>query len=69
MLFRKDIEPCCAYCIHGTAMSDSEIACIKKGVVSSGGYCKKFSYDPLKRTPASYALPDSGKFSDSDFEL
>ena len=69
MLFRKDIEPSCAYCAHGVSMSETEIACMKKGVVSSGGYCRKFVYDPLKRVPAKVSLPDASKYSSKDFEL
>ena len=69
MLFRKDIEPCCVYCAHGVSMSSTEVACIKCGVVSSGGYCKKFSYDPLKRVPARVTVPNSSAFSEDDFKL
>ena len=33
--FRKDIEPRCAYCANGSALSESEVACSRRGVVDS----------------------------------
>ena len=51
MLFKKDIEPRCAYCAHGTQLEGDSILCKKKGVVHSGGHCRSFRYDPLLRVP------------------
>jgi len=51
MLFRKDIEPCCAYCKHGAQMSFDKVACLKRGIVPLYGACRRFIYDPLKRDP------------------
>jgi len=51
MLFRKDMEPCCAYCKHGTQINLDKVACVKRGVVSLHGACRKFTYDPIKRIP------------------
>ena len=51
MLFRKDIEACCAYCKHGSQVSVDRVACVKRGVVPLYGACRKFSYAPLKRQP------------------
>lgn len=31
--FRKDIEPRCAYCAHGSAVNEREVACSRRGVV------------------------------------
>ena len=31
--FRKDIEPRCAYCAHGSAVNECEVACSRRGVV------------------------------------
>ena len=42
--FRKDIEPRCAYCAHGSTISDRE-------VVDSADSCRHFRYDPLRRVP------------------
>ena len=69
MLFDKKIEPSCSYCVFGSKISDTEVICLKKGVVSSGYYCKKFSYDPLLRKPAPPVMIDTSEFSQSDFEL
>ena len=51
MLFRKDIEPCCAYCQHGLPINLYKVGCLKHGVVPYYGQCRKFIYDPLKREP------------------
>ena len=69
MLFNKKIEPCCSYCKHGSRISAEEVVCIKKGIVSSGGYCRKFTYDPLKREPAKPAMLKTGNLSKEDFML
>lgn len=69
MLFRKDIEPLCCYCQHGKELNEDQISCPKKGVVSPGYHCRRFSYDPLKRTPPQQAVPDFSKFKDEDFVL
>ena len=49
MLFKKEIEPRCAYCARGTQLEEHTILCKKKGVVEAGGHCRSFQYDPLKR--------------------
>lgn len=69
MLFNKDIEPSCSYCKFGNKISAEEVACIKKGVVSSGYFCRKFKYDPLRREPPIYKLIDTDNLSEEDFEL
>ena len=51
MLFRKNIEPRCAYCAHAGRIDDNEVACPRKGIVPAGGSCRRFKYDPLKRIP------------------
>ena len=69
MLFDKNIEPSCSYCIHGAKISDTEVICVKKGVVSSGSYCRKFSYDPISRAPSRPVLIDTSEFSEDDFKI
>ena len=34
MLFRKDIDPRCAYCARGSRISDDKVACVKRGIVA-----------------------------------
>ncbi|MBR5516085.1 MAG: hypothetical protein IKU52_07775 [Clostridia bacterium] len=47
-----EITKVCAYCELAECMNDKEkMLCSVKGVVSSGYKCKKFLYDPLKRSP------------------
>ena len=51
MLFRKSIEPACAYCTHGYAGEDDSVICTKKGIMQPWQRCRSFNYDPLKRQP------------------
>ena len=69
MLFDKRIDPCCSYCRHGCRISETEVACLKRGIVSSGGMCSKFRYDPLKREPPHPMLLRTDKYSREDFSL
>ena len=69
MLFRKDIEPRCAYCAKGTQLDEGRIACLKKGVMAPGDHCSAFVYDPLKRVPAPPASVDFSHLKEEDFVL
>ena len=48
---------------------EKEVACLKRGIVSSGGSCRKFKYDPLKRKPPMPAVLDTSVYEQKDFEL
>ncbi len=50
-LFRKNMEPRCEYCDKGSRISDTEVACVKRGIVACEHHCGAFVYDPLKRVP------------------
>lgn len=69
MLFARKIEPRCAYCRRGTVLNEEQVACPKKGVVSMGGHCRAFRYDPLKRVPPKPAVLELSKLKDEDFVL
>ncbi|MBR5022145.1 MAG: hypothetical protein IKY18_02960 [Oscillospiraceae bacterium] len=69
MLFRKKITPACAYCQWGTTMDETQILCIKKGVVLAGSKCRKFRYDPCKRIPPKMKPLDTKKYDEVDFSL
>lgn len=69
MLFRKDVEPCCAYCIHSAYVDDESIICVKKGIMKSWGKCRRFEYDPLKRQPEAPSKPMTKGFKEEDFEI
>ena len=69
MLFRKKIDPRCAYCVKGTRISDREVACVKCGVVAAEHHCRGFHYDPLKRVPPRPASLDTAKLKEEDFSL
>lgn len=68
-LFRKNIEPRCAYCMQGSQISDREVACVKRGVVPMESHCRSFRYDPLRRVPPRPAALDVTKLTEKDFSL
>ena len=70
MLFRKDIEPNCRYCAYGCSITETECVCERKGIVESPNLgCRRFRYDPLKRTPPRPAALEEGDLREEDFRL
>lgn len=69
MLFSKKMEPRCCYCKKGVLLSGDAVLCAKKGIVSPGGQCGRFQYDPLKRVPPRPAPPDFSRLRQEDFVL
>lgn len=69
MLFRKKIEPSCNYCTRSAKLSDGQLLCSKKGIVSCDGKCMAFRYDPFKRIPAKPKALDFSKYKEEDFSL
>lgn len=69
MLFRKNMEPRCAYCQRGHQINEREVACVKKGIMQLEDHCGAFRYDPLKRVPPRPATLDTQKLNEADFSL
>lgn len=69
MLFRKHIDPRCAYCAHGSTISETQVICIKRGVVQAEDRCGSFRYDPLRRTPQRPVDLPTEKLRAEDFEV
>ena len=69
MLFRKDMDPRCAYCGKGNRINDREVICRKRGVVPAESCCGAFVYDPLRRTPPRPVKLNTSKLSEEDFSL
>lgn len=69
MLFRKPVEQLCQLCRHSTELSDNQVLCAKRGVVSMYYHCRKFRYDPCKRIPPRPKALDFDKYSQEDFSL
>lgn len=69
MLFEKQIEPRCVYCAKGEKLDEESVICKKRGVVSAGGACRAFRYDPLKRVPPRQAALDFSGLKEEDFTL
>ena len=40
MLFRKDMDPRCAYCQRGQQINEREVACVKRGIVAVEHHCR-----------------------------
>lgn len=69
MLFEKDMDPRCAYCQRGTPLDGDKVMCVKKGIVSAAGSCRRFRYDPLKRVPPKPLAARFDHLRDEDFVL
>lgn len=69
MLFRKKIQRSCLYCANGAVIPGDRVVCAKKGIVSSGSPCRKFSYDPLKRVPPRRKAVDFQQYDKEDYSL
>ena len=69
MLFRRDIEPKCAYCQRGVRVNDREVVCAKRGVVAAEDQCRAFRYDPLRRVPPRPASLHTRNLKAEDFSL
>lgn len=68
MLFDPEIKRCCAYCEKSTDLDDQLVLCSLRGPVQFDYCCRRYQYDPLRRTPRSPG-PLKKKFSPEDFEL
>ncbi len=69
MLFDKHIPPRCSYCQWGTPLDEEQMMCVKKGIVAYTGSCRRFRYDPLRRTPPKPLAASFDRFKDEDFTL
>ena len=69
MLFDRDIEPSCLYCRYGRKLGETEVACLKRGIVDGTGYCAAFTYEPTKRIPQPLPRLDTSGLSEEDFSL
>lgn len=68
-LFRRDMEKRCAYCARGRAISETQVACERRGVTDAAGHCRRFVYDPLKRVPPRPAVLKTDQYGAEDFQL
>lgn len=69
MLFNKHIEPRCGYCQWATPLDGEQMMCVKKGIVTCAGSCRRFQYDPLMRTPPKPVSINFEHLRDEDFIL
>lgn len=63
---KKDsIEKFCKYCESASLLSDEDaVLCERYGVVSSAHKCRRFRYDPLKRSPKRMSAEPELEFVD-----
>lgn len=69
MLFRKNIEKSCSYCVHSTKLDEGQFLCSKKGFRSQDESCFRFRYDPCKRIPSKAKALDFSKYDQEDYSL
>ena len=69
LLFRRDMEPRCAYCAKGTVINDREVACARKGVVAGEYHCRRFQYAPFKRVPPRPLKLKTSQLKEEDFAI
>lgn len=69
MLFKKDMDPRCAYCKRGAVLDEERVMCIRKGVVAADDRCRRFRYDPLKRVPPKPLAANFSHLKEEDFFL
>ena len=55
--------------IENLGLSEDQVICDRKGVMSAGSSCRSFKYDPLKRVPPRPAKADFSRLKDEDFVL
>ncbi|MEG0456944.1 MAG: hypothetical protein RR549_02310 [Oscillospiraceae bacterium] len=67
--FGNNITPACEYCCNGTKTADKKmVLCGKKGIVAPFYNCRKFNYDPLRRTPKRRRI-NTQIYNPEDFKL
>ena len=67
-IFNKNTRKSCAWCKHGMkSTATGEVFCKKRGVIGEDSVCRRYTYDPLKRTPDKLVI--NKDFSDEDFKL
>ncbi len=69
MLFRKKMEPRCAYCAKGRTIDEDKVACLKRGIMEPEDHCPSFTYDPLRRVPPRPIKLATDKLKKEDFDL
>lgn len=69
MLFSRKMPRSCRYCACGTQVTDEQVLCNKRGLVSVYYACRKFEYDPCKRIPVKAKALNLKKYADDDFSL
>ena len=69
MLFRRNIQPSCAYCNFGMTLGFGEVACSKRGIMSDVGKCGAFRYEPTKRIPEYARSQGVAKVREEDMRI
>ncbi len=66
-LFGKSIPVSCEHCSHSALGTEGALVCTKKRVRKEDGACRRYKYDPLKRTPQN--PPELPEYRPEDFAL
>ena len=66
--FNKKLQKSCMWCVHVRKSEYSDdVFCKKHGVTTRADSCRRYKYDPLKRTPQKQV--SGGDYKPEDFEL
>ena len=56
----NELTCACEYCESASEVCDGDaVLCSRHGMVGREHICRRFSYDPLKRRPAPFRMPDN----------
>ncbi len=67
-MFNKDTPKSCEWCKFSKKSAfNKDLFCAKRGVTEKFNVCRKYKYDPLKRTPEKTSFV--GNFTKSDFKI
>ncbi len=67
-MFNKDTLKSCEWCkFSRKSQFNDDLFCQKQGITEKFQVCRKYKYDPLKRTPEKKTV--SSEFSKSDFKI
>lgn len=65
---KKKYPAVCEYCVNGRLSADKKsVLCEHSGIRKLDSKCRKYKYDPLKRTPKKALQIE--KFTEEDFSI
>lgn len=66
-LFGNLVPVSCEHCFFSAPQADGTLLCTKKRRINEDGSCRRYKYNPLKRTPRN--LPKLPEYDPENFSL